>query len=145
MCMCVQWCPTLCNLMNYNLPGSSVHGILKARILGQPIPFPGDLLNPGIQLGSPILQADYLPFQPRVKPKNTGVGSLSLLQGIFWTPESNWVLLHCRWIYYQLSYQGSPSYNYLWKIQYSAMTLKREKAGISRKLKRVYSYQLPKL
>jgi hypothetical protein len=29
----VQWCPTLCCLMDCNLPGSSVHGILLARIL----------------------------------------------------------------------------------------------------------------
>ena len=35
-------------------------------------------------------------------------GSLSLLQGIFPTQESNQGLLHCRWILYQLSYQGSP-------------------------------------
>jgi len=36
------------------------------------------------------------------------VGSLSLLQGNFPTQESNWRLLHYRWILYQLSYQGSP-------------------------------------
>ena len=42
------------------------------------------------------------------KPKKTGVGSLSLLQGIFPTQESNWGLLHCRRILYQMSYQGSP-------------------------------------
>ena len=40
--------------------------------------------------------------------QNTGVGSLSLLQWIFPTQESNRGLLHCRWILYQLSYQGSP-------------------------------------
>ena len=40
--------------------------------------------------------------------QNTGVGSLSLLQGIFPTQESNPGLLHCRWILYQLSYKGSP-------------------------------------
>ena len=39
---------------------------------------------------------------------NTRVGSLSLLQGIFLTQESNRGLLHCRQILYQLSYQGSP-------------------------------------
>ena len=39
---------------------------------------------------------------------NTGVGSLSLLQGIFLTQESSWGLLHCRRILYQLSYQGIP-------------------------------------
>ena len=40
--------------------------------------------------------------------KNTGVGSLSLLQGNFPTQELNRGLLHCRRILYQLSYQGSP-------------------------------------
>ena len=39
---------------------------------------------------------------------NTGVGSLPLLQGIFPTQGSNPGLLHCRWIIYQLSHQGSP-------------------------------------
>ena len=40
---------------------------------------------------------------------NIGVGSLSLLQGIFLTQELNQGLLYCRWILYQLSYQGSKS------------------------------------
>ena len=43
---------------------------------------------------------DSLLAEPQWKPKNTGVGSLSLLQGIFLTQESNWALLHCRWILY---------------------------------------------
>ena len=42
--------------------------------------------------------------------QNTGVGSLSVLQGIFPTQESNPGLLHCRWILYQLSHKGSPTY-----------------------------------
>ena len=41
--------------------------------------------------------------------KNTGVGSLFLLQGLFLTQESNQGLLHCRRILYQLSFQGSPT------------------------------------
>ena len=41
---------------------------------------------------------------PPGKPKNTGVGSLSLLQGIFPIQELNRGLLHCRQILYQLSY-----------------------------------------
>ena len=40
--------------------------------------------------------------------QNTGVGSLSLLQGIFPTQGSNPGLPYCRQILYQLSYQGSP-------------------------------------
>ena len=47
---------------------------------------------------------------------NTGVGSLSLLQGIFLTQESNWGILPCRKILYQLSYQGSPQITLLRNI-----------------------------
>ena len=67
--------PTLCNPMDY-----TVHGILQARIL-EWVPFPstGDLPNPGIKPRSPSLQADSLPAKLQGKPKNTGVGSLSLL------------------------------------------------------------------
>ena len=39
---------------------------------------------------------------------NTGVSSLSLLQGIFPTQGLNSGLPHCRWILYQLSHKGSP-------------------------------------
>ena len=47
-------------------------------------------------------------YSPRNSPgQNTGVGSLSLLQGLFLTQELNQGLLHCRQILYQLSYQGS--------------------------------------
>ena len=63
---------------------------------------------PGIEPISPALQADSLSAEPQGKPKNNGVGSLSLLQGIFPTQESNWGLLHGRWILYQLSYEGGP-------------------------------------
>ena len=52
-------------------------------------------------------QVDSLPAEPPGKPKNTGVGSLSLLQGIFPTQKLNQGLLHCRRILYQLSYQFS--------------------------------------
>ena len=60
-----------------------VHGILQAR----GFPFSGG--SPGIEPRSPELQVDSLPAEPQGKPKNTGVGSLSLLQWIFPTQESN--------------------------------------------------------
>ena len=66
-----QSCPTLCNLMNCSLPGSSVHGILQS----------------------------------------TGVGSHSLLQGIFLTQGSNMGFSHCRQILYHLSHQRTVSNN----------------------------------
>ena len=40
--------------------------------------------------------------------QNTGEDSLSLLQGVFPTQESNPGLPHCRWTLYQLSHKGSP-------------------------------------
>ena len=40
--------------------------------------------------------------------KKTGVGSHSLLQGIFPIQGLNPGLLHCKWILYQLSYKGNP-------------------------------------
>ena len=66
-----------------------------------------DLPNPGIKPRSPVLQTDSLPAEPPGKPKNIGVGSLSLFQQIFLTQELNLGLLHCRQILYQLSYEGS--------------------------------------
>ena len=40
--------------------------------------------------------------------QNTGVGSLSLFQGIFPSQGLSPGLMHCRWILYQLSHKGSP-------------------------------------
>ena len=68
---------------------------------------PGDLSNPGIEPRSPQLQADSLPAEPPRKPKNTAVGSLTLLQHIFPTQESIQGLLHYKQILYEPSYQGS--------------------------------------
>ena len=73
-----------------------------------PCPPPGYLPNPGIESRSPALQVDSLLPEPLGKPKNTGVGSTSLIQGVFLIQESNPGLLHCRQILYQLSYQESP-------------------------------------
>ena len=89
----------LCSLRNS--PGQNAG-------VGKPFPSPGDLLNSGFEPRSPTLQEDSLPGKPPGKPKNTGVGSLSLLQWIFLIQELNLGLLHCRWILYQLSYEGSP-------------------------------------
>ena len=99
-----QSCPTLCNPMGY-----TVCGILWARILEWvSFPSPEDLPNSGIKPRSPRLQSDSLPAEAPGKPKNTGVGSLFLLQRIFPTQESNQALLHCKQILYQLNYQGTP-------------------------------------
>ena len=84
-----------------------VQGILQARILELvAIPFSRESSQP--RGWTPALWADSLPAEPQGKPKNTGVDSLSLLHWLFPTQESNWGLLHCRWILYQLSHKGSP-------------------------------------
>ncbi|CAN0506048.1 unnamed protein product [Rangifer tarandus platyrhynchus] len=94
--------------MDYSLPGSSAHGDSPGKNIGvsSHSPLQGIFMT---QRLNPALWADSLPSKPPGKPKNTGVGSLSLLQGIVPTWESNWVLLHCRRILHQLSYQESPS------------------------------------
>ena len=53
--------------------------------------------------------------------QNPGVGSLSLLQGIFPTQGSNPGLPHCRQILYQLSHQGSPQIRNASRIRVSSL------------------------
>ena len=61
-----------CDPMDCSLPGSFVHGILQARILGWvSISSPGDLPNPGIEPRSPALQADPLPTELQGKTFDT--------------------------------------------------------------------------
>ena len=78
--------------------------------------FPQESMNNTIYLICPHDTDSLRPHElngPWNSPgQNTRVSSLSLLQGIFPTQESNWGLLHCRWILYQLSYQGSPHLQY---------------------------------
>ena len=96
-------CPTLCNPRHY-----TVHGILQARILEWvAFPFSRGSSQPRAKSRSPAMQVESLPAEPQGKPKNTRLGSLSLLQQIFPTQKSNWGVPHCRWIVYQLNYEGS--------------------------------------
>ena len=76
-------------------------GILQARILEWVA-----MLSRGSSQPRDWTQVS-LPSELPGKSKNTGVGSLSLLQGIFLTQDSKQGLLHCRQILYQLSYHGS--------------------------------------
>ena len=79
---------------------------------GLPFPSPEDLPNPGIEPRYPALQADSLPSEPPGKPKNTGVGSLPLLQGIFPTQELDRKSTRLNSSHlvrsYHLSHQGNP-------------------------------------
>ena len=84
-----------CKLTTPNMiemSGSQVSVILKMKVA-----------QSYLTLCNPI---DYLWNSPG---QDTGLGSLSLLQGIFPTQGSNRSLPHCRRILYQLSHKGSPS------------------------------------
>ena len=99
-------------------------------------PSPGDIPNPGIEPRSSALQVDSLPAEPPGKTKNTGVGSLSLSPEDLSNPESNRGLLHCRWILYQLSYQGSPVSNIVKiKDKYAKNSNLRHTSGPQQKYK----------
>ena len=139
--VCVPSCLSrirLCDPMDHSLPGSSVRGILRARILewiampsSRVSSWPRDptcisyisgtgrwalyrqchhsvmsdsLLTPGLQLAR-------LLYPWNSPGKNTGVGSHSLVQGIFPSQGSNLGLLQSRQILYHLSHQGSPVIN----------------------------------
>ena len=73
-------CLTLCDPMDCSLPGSSVHGILQARILEWvAMSFSRDLSDPGIKPRSHALQADSLLSEPPGKPLLTEDESKFLL------------------------------------------------------------------
>ena len=98
-----QLCPTL-------LQSRGLHGILQARILEWvAFPFSRGSSQPRDRTQVSCIEGGFFTSWATRESQNTGVGSLSLLQRIFPTQESNRGLLHCRWILYQLSYQGSPN------------------------------------
>ena len=126
--------------MDYSLPGSSVYGILQARILEWVAVFfsRGFSQSRDIEPVSPALQADSLPSEPPEKPgrpqrvsesrsvvsnslqphglystwnsscQNVGVGSCTLLQGIFPAQGLKPGFSHCKGVLYQLRHQESP-------------------------------------
>ena len=78
---------TFCDPMDFSRPGFSVHGDSPDKNTEVGLP------NPAIEPRSPTLKADSLPSESAGKAKNTAVASLSLLQGILPTQESNRGLL----------------------------------------------------
>ena len=101
----LQLCTTLCNPLDFNPPGSSIHGILQVRILEcVAIPFSRKSFWPRDQNWVSGMQADSLQSEPSgswdSSAKNAGVSFLFLLQGI--SPTQGSIppllhLLHCRW------------------------------------------------
>ena len=76
-----QSCSTFCNPMDCSPPGFSIHGIFQARIL---FPSPGDLPDPGIEPGSPTLQAD------------------AFLYKMWWELADRIITLFCIFFFYSL-------------------------------------------
>ena len=108
LCLVTHSCLTLCDPMEHTRL-LCPWGYSKKEYWSEfPCLSPGDLSNSGIKPKSPPLQVDSLPSELPRKPKKTGVGSLSLLLGIFQTHELSQGSLHCRQILYLLTYQRSP-------------------------------------
>ena len=118
-----QSCPTLWDPRLLCSWGFSRQGYWS----GLPCPAPGDFPNPTIKPVSPVLQADSLPSEPPKKTKNTGMGSLTLLQEIFPFQEWNRRLLFCRQILYHLSYRESSNLSQVNVLLYETKEPKRIK------------------
>ena len=89
-----QLCPTLCHPMNCSLPGSSIHGILQARILEWvAIPFSRGSSRPRDWPGSPALQADSLPSEPPGRLSNNPECSIG--PSLLFLPTSLWTVSWC--------------------------------------------------
>ena len=98
-----QSCLTLCDPMYY-----AVHGILQARKLEWvAFPFSRESSQPRDRIQVSRIAGRFFTSWAIREAQEYWGGYLSILQGIFPTPESNQGLLHCRGNLYQLSYQGS--------------------------------------
>ena len=89
-CLVAQSCPTLGHPMGYSLPGSSTHG----DSMGKNTRVCCHALLQGIFLTRDwtqvsLIAGGFFTTVPPGRPKNTGVGSLSLLHGVFPSQESN--------------------------------------------------------
>ena len=88
---------------------------------GEPFPSLGDRPKPGLEPRSPALQMDSLPGELQGKPKNTGVGSLSLLQRICLIQERVLYLLSYQenlfLVYFTTTLKETPS-AFIW-VQFS--------------------------
>ena len=110
-----QSCPNLCDPMNRNTPGLPVHHQLLESTqshVHKVDPAISTSVVPFSSCPQSLPASGSFPMSQLCSPwsspgQNTGVGSLSLLQGIFPTRGSNPGLPHFRRILYQLSHKGS--------------------------------------
>ena len=108
LCLFAQSCQTLCDPMDCNLQDSSPWGFSRPILEWVAMPSSrGSGFPTQDWTRSSALQVESLPFEPPGKSKNTEVGSLTLLKGMFPIQESKWGFLHCRRNLYQLIYSGT--------------------------------------
>ena len=92
VCMCTQSCPSLCSSIDCSPPGSSVHGIVQARILEWvAISYSRGTSGPWIKpesLTSPALAVGSLPLVPPGKPYQLYIYMISHLCSIRLSPGS---------------------------------------------------------
>ena len=69
LCSCALSCPTLCDPMDYRLPGSSIHGIFEVRILEQvAISSSKGSSQPWIEPTSPASAGGFFTLEAPEKP-----------------------------------------------------------------------------
>ena len=105
-----QSCPTLVTpwTVAYQAP-PSMEFSRQEYWSGLPFPSAGNLPNPGIKPTSLTLQVILYQLNHQESPRKLEWVGYPFFQHIFLTQESNWDLMHCRYILYQLSYQGCPN------------------------------------
>ena len=94
LCLVAQLCLTLCNPVAYSPPGSSIRGILQARILEWvAMPSSRDLPSPGIKPRSLALQVDSLPSEPPGKPR---LNVMAMVLLTFFAFIQSYIILFCK-------------------------------------------------
>ena len=117
-----QSCPTLWDPRTVACQVPLSMRILQARVLERVALLSSRRYSqPRNQTQASRLQVDSFLSESPEKPKNTGVSSLSLLQGNFQANSRNRGFLHCRQILYQLSYLGSPGKP--WEVTWEVLSL----------------------
>ena len=95
--------------MDYSLPGSSVPGDSLGKNIGSwlPCPPPGDLPDPGIELGSPALQVGSLPAELPEKPLFLTAIYLKSIQRLYTARSLSFrVSMHLDLVYSFLQHEG---------------------------------------
>ena len=97
----LQSCPTLCDTMDCSLPGSSVHGVLQARVHPLPCPPSGDLPDPrteSVSLKSPALAGEFFITRATWEARciSSSLQLLSRVRSLSYQPEARYPRKHAN-------------------------------------------------